>query len=357
MKTDPIRFDLTNHLKLILKNEVWNRKFEYGFNSGLKNTNPDEIKSVSAIIYPRFFSGYVNEKRLAEIIESACGKIPPHLHIDSYKDWSHHIGTTIIEIEYYHDVEDIPTKSDFKDYFYLPKIDRNFIEQYHRHIAVLKEIASFFLAGLHLSFPTKSFAINTDSPLKDGFSLMSSKRRKYGSKLATSAFMHEIYIETSKLSNVISNLEGIAKIWHLNLWPLKRFLVAVESDQISMDYLLDLIFALEGLFEKQASSDFIKIFCLKSLCLTRKEAKEIKDILDLSYKLRNDMVHGERTYDLFDKVKLGGKEILAQDVYWQMKGVVAVMIIKAMSKLIKTPGMKNLRFVEDDLVNAIFEKK
>jgi len=111
-KTDPIEFELTDHLKLILKNEVWNRKFDYGFSTGLKNTNPTEIKKASIQIYPRFISGYVNEKRIPELIENACGKFPGHLKVGNYKDWSHQLGFSIIEIEYFKGTRNIPTKND-----------------------------------------------------------------------------------------------------------------------------------------------------------------------------------------------------------------------------------------------------
>jgi hypothetical protein len=325
-KVEPIEFDLTKHLELMLSNEVWNRKFDYGFSTGLKNTNPKDIKRATIIVYPRFISGYVNENRIPGIIEKVCGKIPPHLKLKNYKDWSHQIGTVIIETEYESEIKNIPTKKDLSEI--VPNFDMEFIEIYHRHLAVLKEIASFFLAGMHLSFPTESVIMKNDTPINDGFLLFNSKKRTYGSKIATSAFMHEILIETSKLSNVKTNLDRLASVWHNNLWPLKRYLNAIESDQISMDNLLDLIYALEGLFDRQTSSDFIKTMCLSSMCKTRKEAKGLKNLLDLAYRIRNDITHGERSYDAYDYVKLEGKEILAQEVYWKMKGIVAVMIIK-----------------------------
>ncbi len=351
---EPIKFDLTEHLKIILSNEVWNRKFSYGFETALKNTNKDQIKRANVIIYPRFFSGYVNEKRIPQYIEKHCGKIPAYLKVKSYKDWSHNIGFAIVETEYEGKLENIPTRSDLTGDM-IPHFEREFIEAYHRHLAVLKELAAFFLAGLHLSFPTSSTIMRSDTPLSDGFFYIKSNKKVYATKVMTNAFMHEILIETSKLeSNVKINLDGLAKVWHYNLWPLKRYLTAVESDQISMDHLLDLLYALEGLFDKNASSDFIKMFCITSICTSKKDAKETKDLLDLAYRIRNDIAHGERSYDPYDKVRLSGKEILAQDVYWNVKTIVAVMIIKGISKLLNNKDMRNLRFIDEDLLNTIF---
>lgn len=354
-KTDQLTFDLTAHLKLMLENEVWNRKFDYGFSTGLKNTNLKEIKSATIKVFPRFISGHVNEKRIPELIENVCGNIPTHLKVKSYKEWAHQIGFSVIEIEYNTKTKNIPSKKDLTDE-YIPHFEMEFIEKYHQHLSVLKELASFFLAGLHLSFPTQSIMMRNDTPLNDGFFQIKSGSKSYATKVASNAFMHEILIETSKKSNIEINLKGLASVWHFDLWPLKRYLTAVESDQVSMDNLLDLIYALEGLFEKNTSSDFVKSMCILSLCKTRKDAIQMKSLLDVAYRIRNDIAHGERSYDPYDYVKLEGKETLAQMIYWKMKAIVAVMMVKGISKLLNNPELRNLRFNTDDFINLTFEK-
>lgn len=340
----------------MLKNEVWNRKFDFGFSIGLKNTNPDEIDKAKAKIYPRFISGYVIEERVPDLIEQECGKFPTHLKIDDYKTWSHQLGFVLFEIDYNVKTKNIPTKKDLTEEI-IPHYDFDFVEKFDQMLAVLKELASFLLAGLHLSFPTESIMRRTDNPINDGFFQIKSGRSMYARKVSSNAFMHEILIETSKLStNVKPNLEGLASVWHYNLWSLKRYLHAVESDQLSMDNLLDLLFALEGLFDKSTSSDFIKSMCLVSLCKNRKDAKKMKNLLDVAYSIRNEIAHGGQSYDPYDKVKLDGKETLAQMIYWKLKPIVATMIIKAISKLLEDMNMKNLRFNSDDFVNLTFEK-
>lgn len=354
-KTDQLTFDLTDHLKLMLKNEVWNRKFDYGFSGGLKNTNPNEIKSATIKVFPRFISGYVNEKRIPELIEKTCGKIPTYLNVKSYKEWPHQIGFAVVEIEYNTETKNIPSKKDLIEDYY-PNFEREFLEQCSKYQAVLKELTSFFLAGLHLSFPTQSVMTRNDTPLNDGFFQIESGRKVYATKVSTNALMHEILIETSKTNNIDINLKGLVSVWHYDLWALKRYLNAVESDQISMDNLLDLIYALEGLFDKSTSSDFVKTMCVISLCKTRKDARKMKNLLDVAYRIRNDIAHGERSYDPYDHIKLDGKETLAQMIYWQMKGLVANMMIIAISKLLNNEDMRNLRFNSDDFINLVFEK-
>lgn len=354
LQTKPIEIDLTKHLKLFLSNEVWNRKFDYGFSSGLKNTEQENIKNAKIIIFPRFISGYVNEKRNVESIEKYCGKLPAYLKINNYKNWKYRIGFAIIEVEYDKAVDDIlPSKEEFKNITY----NENFYKTYSQHKAVLTELSSFFLAGLHLSFPTSSFMPFDNNHINDGYIQINSNKKVFANTNCSDAFMHEVLIESDKIENVLMiNLERLSSVWHLNLWPLKRYLIAVESDRITMDNLLDLLYSLEGLFQKNASSDFIKTFCTISISKTKHKAIELKELLDIAFRIRNDIAHGERSYDAFDIIKFRGKEIQAEEIFWRMKTIVAIMITKCISKLICNPEMKNLKFNENDLLEEIYKK-
>ncbi len=100
----------------------------------------------------------------------------------------------------------------------------------------------------------------------------------------------------------------------------------------------------------------LKMTCVLHLSSNKKQAKKLKGILDLGFRIRNDIAHGERSYDLFDKVKIEGKEKLAQDIYWNLKVIVAQMIIIATSKLITNPDLRNLKLNEDDFLKLIYKE-
>jgi hypothetical protein len=168
--------------------------------------------------------------------------------------------------------------------------------------------------------------------------------------------MHEVLIETTKIKNIELNLEVLASVWHYNLWPVHRYLKAVESDMISMDNLLDLIYALEGLFKHNTSSEFIKTMCLINICENKKEAKRMKELLDVAFKIRNEIAHGGKVYLSYDKEKLQGKEVSVEIVYWKMKQITAVMIIKAISKLKNEKGIVKQLYTTDDFINLVFKK-
>lgn len=351
-RVSPVSFDLTTHIKTILANEVWQRKFKYGFDTGLKNTDISTIAKATVVIYPRFISGAVYFDRLEKLVKGECGKIPKQFNLESYKKWPHANGLAVVSVAYNFSVK-MPSRANLKSI--MPQYNQKFIEVYHQMLAVSKELSAFFLAGLHLTFPTHSIAISNDNPLNDGIFQIASGRQLNFSQMSSNRFMHEILIETSKINYVERNLEALAGVWHYDLWPLNRYMSAVESDQITMDNLLDLLYALEGLFDKSTASDFIKITCMMQLCKTKREARQLKALLDLAYRIRNDVAHGERSYDNFDRVKLAGKEILAQEVYWKMKNVAAGMIIRAISKMLASPNMRNLRFTPDDFINLAFK--
>lgn len=354
--TDPIVFDLTHHLKLILANKVWERKFNYGWGYGLKNTEIENIKKAMTFLYPRFVSGYFNENRVSEIIYHVCGELPSISIMDGFKIWPKEIGVAIIEIEYFQNFDSIPSGiqiEDFKKYIHGSFDWKPLQIIYNQHIAVLKEISSLILAGLHLSFPTESWMSGRET-VYDGYYQLCSQNKTFYEYCPTNAFMHEILFETKKTENVILIMDTLSKVWHFNLWPIKRYLRAVKSDQVDMDNLLDLLYALEGLFDKNTSIDFIQTMCMVRLCKNKTEALEMREYIKLSFEMRNEIAHGGLTFDPHDTITLGGKKMLRENIYWKMKGIVSWMIVEALSKMVKTEGMKNLRFTKDDLIEIIF---
>lgn len=351
---DPITIDLTEQLKTLLLNSVWERNIKYAFDTGLKDTDTKNIKSARIIIYPVFHQGTVDIERLDKIINKHCEEIPAYLELNSYKNWHYTNGLVIIEAKYYSITENIPKEKDFKNYY--PNIEISFLEEYDRHIAVVHELKSLFLAALHLSFPSTSVASKLNIPLNDGLFQIKTNNDNYVTKLPSNSFLHAVKIEVDEIKSFKSNLDEISKVWHNNLWGIKRYLKAVESNLITMDHLLDLLYAFESLFAKNVSTDLMKITCIVYLSSSKIESLKLKNILDCAFKIRNDIVHGGKYYDVYESVKIGGKEVAAQKIYWDMKIIVARLIIKALSKMINTKGMKTMSFSFEDILDKIYPK-
>ncbi|MFV8344218.1 hypothetical protein [Flavobacterium sp. XS2P39] len=349
---DEIILDITDSVKNIFSNDVAGKKIEYGFNHGLKNVTQNQISKVKIKILPRFMSGFVNENRIVEFIEENSSKIYSHFNTDNYKKWNHNLGVVCIQVTMNYNTNSIPTRNEIKDF----RFNQIFLTEYHKNKAILQEISSFFLSALHLTFPTRSIMMWNDNPINDGIMHLNSVKKNYFTSMNTDNFMHHVLIVEQQLDNLKTNIQGLSKVWHLNLWSLKRYLIAVKSNLVDMDNLLDLIYSLEGLFEKNTSSDFIKLFCSASLCKKHNDAKKMKSKLDLVFKLRNEMAHGGLHYQGYEKIKLDGKEILSQELYWDMKTIVSQMLILSISKLLKNTEMRNLNFKTDDFFDILYKE-
>lgn len=297
--------------------------------------------------------GYWKQIFFEKVILDSFGKVPDYFRLNSHDDWPLSNGVVVLEIKYKYDVVKIPAKKDLVGSGFL-HFEDEFVKSYKMHSAVISEFCHFVLAGLHLKFPTQSFMINNEKTVYDGFFQIASNGKMYCEHMRSSLFMHEVMIEKDKLTELEMTFDSLSLIWHHNLWSLKRYLSAIKSNQVSIDSLLDLIYALEGLFDKNTSSDFVKIVCLTKLANSIKKAKEVKAVLDLAYRIRNEIAHGGISYEPYDKVKLQGKEVFVEEVFWKMKHFVAVMIALAINKVLNDKQQTNLRFNEDDLIQHLF---
>ncbi len=350
---EPIKVDLTKAVKNIFNDELHKRKYSFGNLSLLNKVDPETIDHAYVTFYPRLITGLIEVDFFEKVIRDSFGEVPDYFKLNSHDDWPLSNGVVVLEIKYKYDVNNIPTKEDFNSAG-LIDFENEFVKGYKMHSAVINEFCYFVLAGLHLKFPTQSYMYNNDTTVYDGFFQMASKGKVYCEHMRSSLFMHEVLIEKDKLAELEVTYNSLSLIWHHNLWSLKRYLSAVKSNQVSIDSLLDLIYALEGLFDKNTSSDFVKIICLTKLANSIKEAKEVKAILDLAYRIRNEIAHGGISYEPYDKVKLQGKEVFVEEVFWKMKHYVAVMIALAMNKVLNNKQQTNLRFNEDDLMQHLF---
>ncbi|GMA65824.1 hypothetical protein GCM10025859_63370 [Alicyclobacillus fastidiosus] len=177
------------------------------------------------------------------------------------------------------------------------------------------------------------------------------------SELTTAEFTFPVIFD-SKTLGVFSNLlKQLSEKWHLNLWPIYRLCKAVNKEYVEMDSFLQLIFAFEGVFDKNASSDFMKLAVQILLASSRKEANEYRETLDRAFNMRNDCVHGSMSFSGMESVRIGNRNVLSQGVFWPLKRIASGMILVAFKKLIANPNMKNLRIVADDVLDKIFTSR
>lgn len=342
----PLIYNFTEHFKRIISNEVWNRSYDYGYSESLKLLKADEFKSIRVTIYPKRLSGYIDHNRHKVYIREHCGEIDESFLSINTTEFDDHTGLIVLEIELSDELDGMINTGD--------PFSSEIIGEYHKLNAVLKETSAFLLSGLNLLFPTNSLLMDDEDPISDGFIQIKSQGKEYLQKYKSAKFTHQILIDDQKREDLDFVFDMLSKTWHKNLWPLRRYLIAVESSKVTMDNLLDLTYALEGMFKKNTSSDFIKLIVCVQFSSNKEQAVKMKSFLDNVFRLRNEMVHGGKTFSQIDPVKINGKEILASKLYWEMKGIIATLIVRALPKLVNNIDQMSISYTANDIWDKIY---
>ena len=349
---EKLEFDLLDEIKTILSNSPWERKFEYGFSIGLKNTSKESIKKAKATLYPNIRNGIINSERIKSIIIQHCGEFSkPYNNVFDKANLSKSDfdGLLVFEFEFDEEVEIPKSENDFNE---------KFVELYHRYKAISDEVASLFRASLHLVFHCEYIMIPSMQSEGGGLIQIKNSKQSYYNINKSSDFKYPVVFNNDK--NTIDFFNSFRKLlstkWHLNLWQIKRYIKALNDEYIDMENILDLIFSLEGLFDKNTSTDMIKLSCSTIIGKDKKSATKIYDTLSLAYRIRNEIVHGSVSYNGMEKIKIEGKEKLSQSLFWKLKEIVMAVMLYAIFKLNSNSQMVNLRITHDDILSEIYKK-
>jgi len=347
---DALIFDLTEHGKKILENKVWERGFDYGYTASLKNLDPNSLTYIGFTVSPLVRGAYAASKS-ENIIRDVVGRVPDNTNLLAHVNLSWPRNFLIIEGNFKFETE-IPKSIVDHD----EPVPTEFIETFHRLVALMEELGALFRASAHLMFLSDYPIIPSMANRHQGGGLvyMESQDKWIFDPWGTAVYTFPAIFIKPDLEYFNSMLALMADIWHLPLWPIHRFLKALNAEYIEMESLLDLLFALEGLFPKSASSDFIRVASALFLGKNRKESHQINEALERAFQIRNEVVHGAQYYTGFEKVNLEGREVLSQQVFWKVRRIVAGMTQEAILKLRRTEGMRNLRITTQDVLERVF---
>jgi len=318
-----------------------------------KNLEPKNILKAK-IILPPFgecvydLSSKNDNRFIYEIIEKYCNnKFNVFEDIIKKANLDCSRSISIITLEFNFDIN-IP-----KELIYA---DEDFISRYGQCLSLVKEIGNIFHSATHLIFHCDYPMITFLNKINSGGLIYFSNNNKFiYSNEFESAFTYPVVFIKKGLKEFNNLIEVLSSIWRFNLWPLRRFAKAFNSENVDMENFLDLIFSLEGLFDKNISSDFIKHSCIVLISKNHKEAKKIRNLLDQTYKIRNNIVHGSQIYKGFEEIKLNGKKTLSQKIFFELKPIVARMILFAINKICKNSNLRILKINSDDVIDKIFK--
>lgn len=317
-----------------------------------KNLEPKNILKAKIILPPFGECVYDlslknDNKFIYEIIEKYCNnKFNTFEDIIKRANLDCSRSISIITLEFNFDIN-IP-----KELIYA---DEDFISRYGQCLSLVKEIGNIFHSATHLIFHCDYPTVPSLNKINSGGLFYFSNNNKFiYSNEFESAFTYPVVFIKKGLKEFNNLIEVLSSIWHFSLWPLRRFAKAFNSENVDMENFLDLIFSLEGLFDKNISSDFIKHSCIVLISKNHKEAKKIRNLLDQTYKIRNNIVHGSQIYKGLEKIKLDGKKTLSQKIFFELKPIVARMILFAINKICKNSNLRNLTINSDDVIDKIF---
>jgi hypothetical protein len=350
---NPLKYDFLGQSRELLNNKVWERKYSFGDTLSLKGLAPEDIQKAELILFPYYWiseKDYLASKKIDDAVKKYFDT--------SYEGFTEIVkqakvgcsrNIAVFDFEFAFDLEGVSNDPyDWKE---------EFIISYHRCVGIVKEVGALFRTACYLLFHCM-FPImpNMKSP-EGGLIQISSMGKYYSGAELTSEYSYPAIFIPDKVESLQKIINVLSKYWHLSMWPLFRYLKALSGTYIQMEDFLDLLFSLEGLFDKNASSDFIKLACSVLTSESRAEAIHTQDLLDCAYRMRNEIVHGGISYDGFEKINIGGKEELSQTVFFELRKIVAKILNFALAKLLANSEMRNLRINLEDVLNHHFLKK
>jgi hypothetical protein len=341
-----LAFDLTDYVRIFLQNKVWERKYEYGYRGGLKSIKSTDIEKSMLTFFDCSNSGIPKGQVFDMLDKYFTQKSHWWTFIDvEASSLANCKGLALQEIEFTFNTENIPEPDQ--------SYDENFLLRYHACNAVAVEVQAFFRTAWYLNFICKYLmtpGLFNESSL-GGISEISSLGKARMDINRTSGFAYPVIVTPSELDKFLELLQKVSKIWHMSLWPLFRYTKIFESQHVEMESFLDLLFALEGLFDHSTSTDFIKLACSLIVADSPIEARKITGTLSTAYNMRNEIVHAGRFFNGLEEISLRGKKVLSQEVFVELRKIVVKMLCFCMDKLLTNSNMRNLRVNSDDLIN------
>jgi hypothetical protein len=336
-----IVLDMTRHVRSLLTNKVWKRDFSYAFLDPPKCLDGASVVSARATIMANPPSNKPHVVTLAEvrkILATHCGCNPPGNGMLNEGGMHRARNVTLIDVTLDFDVPVVPW-SDGSARFASEDSERIKYDM----ICLAEEVGALLRAAIHLTFSGYATVREQAPRHLQGGSLMCLKcpgQSEFWPRLVSDFTYHAVFT-APQMEDFRNRLDALADVWHLPLWPIHRYLKAHSGEVVEMDSLLDILFALEGLFDR-TSPDFIKLACSLLLSSTRNEAVEVHDVLRQAFKMRNEIVHGGKHYTGYEEVNLKGSPEHSCELLGRVRTVVSKMIDVALHSLRARPQMHYL---------------
>ena len=299
----PYEFDLFKSLRILIKNEFWNRKVNYEKRYFFSKESFKNIVSAKIKIFPRTKSYFFIKDEHKRIFEKNIQVINEDVqYIYDRGNLRVCKSLSFIEIEFESKTQIskniLRINENDPENFYT---DMDFEKLYEGLISISNELISLFLTGIHIIFPTRDTFFESHKPQTGGIVLVKDETISFYRDEHSNVLTHPILLEVEKIKLVDEVINVISSIWHKDLWTVHRFLKALRSDYIDIDNLLDLVFALESFFVKNTSTEFMRIAANVIGSNSIAESNKADLLLRTVFSLRNEVVHGGKYYRIMKK--------------------------------------------------------
>lgn len=326
-----VSFNLTEFLSVFIENELWNKnKYRTEYIKDCNKSDFERIQSIKINIHSKG-SPYSNNHDYENVLNSyfdiekcehskiTSSGINEAFHI-AVVEVKFNSDNKVIDYLKYEEEKDIDvfaekylTEENFNSYFELVRIK-----------SIVCEFIQFFIFNLHLNFLTKDYDFRfTDKPNLTGFTLVTENEKFYYETDKIDFLAHYSLYEKNK--DIVQDLMRItSKFWHREIPSIHFFLDALQGINITSTNFIKLVFTLESFFKKNTSKDYISLALPIILSNRNYSKQEIRRIIETSFSLRNEIVHGGKIHNISkDSIFKKGKEnIDTSRLFYELKNLI-----------------------------------
>lgn len=322
-------FDLSEFIEVFLSNQLWDKMtYRTEYDSDFDKTDLEKIKSITINIHTNN-SPYSNAHQYENVLEKYFDlkSIEQCKVASSGISEATKIAVVIVEFESSNKVIDNLSYKEEKNIETV--FEKKLTSENHDSWLELSKIKSivcefiqFFNFNMHLNFLTHSYDFSfSDRPELVGFTYVEENGDCYYETDKIDFFAHYILYEEGQ-DNLLGLMRETAKFWHKDIPSIHFFLDALKGNNITSITFIKLLFTVESFYGEKTSNDFISLTTPLLLSDSISKMKEYRRILTDSFSLRNNIVHGNKLYNLKKVPSKNDKSKNITKLFFEIKNLI-----------------------------------
>lgn len=322
-----LTFDLTEYKNTFVEKELWNKKpYRTEYRESFTKEDLKKITSIKIHIhsdvapysnlhnYENLLSQYIDIQNIEQIkiLSSGISEASKIAVIEVEFDTTNKI------IDYLTYEEEKNIEAVFEKRLTNENIDS--LAELNVIKSIISEFIQFFIFNMHLNFSTHDYQFSfSNKPELIGFTVVSDNKKQYYETDKIDFFAHYFLYEKEK-DNLEELMHLTSKFWHKEISSIHFFLDALKGNNVTSTNFIKLIFTVESFFSKNASNDFMSLTIPLILSKSIKTSKTIRKTIRTCLNKRNEIVHGNKIYDLQNRSNDESREIAR--LFFELKNII-----------------------------------